>query len=185
MAYKYPFSIEAGLYYYQLAYNRYNNPFDYTPPVGGYVNNDETEWNNTTWNDTIHSKPTWEEISAEFSHDMGHEILSLRPLYENPTLFSELQNGKSNKADFAALDDVEAHGIDPASGDAPTNAPTNLNVVTTLLGTLTDEVNDTNQKLNDTAGKYNDLADKFNDLLTKFTALETAFNNLKAAGAGE
>lgn len=38
---------------------------------------------------------------------------------------------------------------------APTNAPTNLNVITTLLGVLVGEVNSINTR-------YNDLATKFN-----------------------
>jgi hypothetical protein len=185
MAYKYPFSIQAGVYYHQLAYNRYNNPFDYTPPVGGYVNNDETEWDNTTWNDTIHPKFTWGEVSGEFSHDLGYEQLVLRPLYETPTLFADLQNGKSNKADFEALDDVAAHGISSATTDAATDAPTDLDPITTLLGTLTQELNYSNERLNAAADKYNDLATKFNALLGKVTLMEDAINNLKAAGAGE
>lgn len=51
-----------------------------------------------------------------------------------------------------------------ASTNAATNAPTNLNVVTTLLGSLTGEVNAANTRYNDLAGKYNDLANKTNSL---------------------
>lgn len=51
-----------------------------------------------------------------------------------------------------------------AIADAATNAPTNLNVLTTLLGTLTGEVNATN-------AKQNDLATKFNTLKAELAAL--------------
>jgi hypothetical protein len=44
--------------------------------------------------------------------------------------------------------------------DAATNAPTDLNVLTTLLGTLTGEVNATNSKQNDLASKFNSLLDR-------------------------
>jgi hypothetical protein len=53
--------------------------------------------------------------------------------------------------------------------DAATNAPTNLNTITTLLGVLTGEVNAANER-------YNDLATKFNTLLSH---LET--QNLQAS----
>ncbi len=61
-----------------------------------------------------------------------------------------------------------ADGSNNAATNAATNAPTNLNPVTTLLGSLTGEVNATNAKQNDLAAKYNDLATKYNDLATKF-----------------
>lgn len=62
-------------------------------------------------------------------------------------------------------------GATNAAVNAATNAPTNLNVLTTLLGSLTGEVNATNTKQNDLATKYNDLAGKYNDLSTKFNTL--------------
>ena len=63
----------------------------------------------------------------------------------------------------------QAH-INDAAIDAATNAPTNLNVLTTLLGSLTGEVNATNTKQNALAAKYNDLAVKFNTLLDHLEA---------------
>lgn len=65
---------------------------------------------------------------------------------------------------------TQAHIADAAT-NAATNAPTSLNVLTTLLGGLTGEVNATNTKQNDLATKYNDLATKFNSLLDKMEAL--------------
>lgn len=65
---------------------------------------------------------------------------------------------------------VAAAHIADAATDAATNAPTNLNVVTTLLGTLTGEVNATNAKQNALAAKYNDLATKFNVLMDHLEA---------------
>lgn len=44
-----------------------------------------------------------------------------------------------------------------AISNAPTDAPTNLNVITTLLGTLVGEVNATNAKQNEIATKLNSL----------------------------
>lgn len=44
-----------------------------------------------------------------------------------------------------------------AIADAPTDAPTNRNVITTLLGTLTGGVNDDNVKQNEIATKLNTL----------------------------
>lgn len=60
--------------------------------------------------------------------------------------------------------------IDAAATDAPSNAPTNLNVVTTLLGSLTSQVNSTNSGQNAIANKYNDLATKVNLLFTHLEA---------------
>ena len=60
--------------------------------------------------------------------------------------------------------------VNDAATNAATNAPTSLNVLTTLLGSLTGEVNATNTKQNDLATKYNDLATKFNTLLDKLEA---------------
>lgn len=59
---------------------------------------------------------------------------------------------------------VVGNKVDVVTGahiaDAATNAPTNLNVITTLLGTLTGEVNATNTKQNDLATKFNTLLDR-------------------------
>lgn len=52
-----------------------------------------------------------------------------------------------------------------AATDAPDNSPTNLNVITTLLGSLVGQVNSTNANQNSIADKHNDLATKFNALL--------------------
>lgn len=41
--------------------------------------------------------------------------------------------------------------------NAPADAPTNLNVITTLLGTLVGEVNSTNSKQNEIASKLNSV----------------------------
>lgn len=62
-----------------------------------------------------------------------------------------------------------AHIADGATNN-PTNAPTNLNIVTTLLGALTTEVNATNTKQNQIATNLNDLATKFNAVLAALQA---------------
>lgn len=48
--------------------------------------------------------------------------------------------------------------------DCATDAPTNLNVITTLLGTLTSQVNSTNAKQNDIATKLNLVLDRLEGL---------------------
>jgi len=57
-----------------------------------------------------------------------------------------------------------ANAPQAAIGAAATNAPTNLNVLTTLLGTLTGEVNATNAKQNDLATKFNTLVSELQTL---------------------
>lgn len=74
-----------------------------------------------------------------------------------------------DKAKVASMS-AQSHISDGAT-NAATNAPTSLNVVTTLLGSLTGEVNASNTRQNDLATKYNDLATKFNTLLDKMEAL--------------
>lgn len=55
--------------------------------------------------------------------------------------------------------------IEDGLNNAPNNAPTTLDIVTTLLGALTGEVNQTNTRQNTIADNLNDLATKFNTLL--------------------
>lgn len=93
-------------------------------------------------------------------------------------------DAKANKSAFISIGVLPAHGIVSASNNAATNAPTNLNVVTTLLGDLTGQVNATNQKQNDLAAKYNDLANKFNALLLWDNSTTTTINGLRSAGGG-
>lgn len=54
--------------------------------------------------------------------------------------------------------------------NAPTDAPEGLNVITTLLGALTGEVNAANTKQNVIATNLNALATKFNTLLDRLEA---------------
>lgn len=68
----------------------------------------------------------------------------------------ETLSGVLHPLDYGALANIPGAHI----GDAATNAPTNLNVLTTLLGTLTGEVNATNAKQNDLATKFNTLLDR-------------------------
>lgn len=78
---------------------------------------------------------------------------------------SGLQGAIDEKQDLIT---PSAHISDGAT-NAATNAPTDYNVITTLLGTLTSEVNSANARYNDLATKYNDLAAKVN---MKFAHLE-------------
>lgn len=66
--------------------------------------------------------------------------------------------------------------IADADTDAPDDAITNYNVVTTLLGALTSAVNAANAKQNTIATNLNDLAEKYNTLLDRLEA-----NSLLAA----
>lgn len=65
---------------------------------------------------------------------------------------------------LAAIMITGAHIADGAT-NSPTDAPTNLNVLTTLLGALTGEVNATNARQNTIATNLNALATKFNTML--------------------
>lgn len=60
---------------------------------------------------------------------------------------------------------LELLSADPGShiADAATNNPTNLNVVTTLLGAVTGQLNTSNANLNDLATKYNTLLNVLED----------------------
>lgn len=78
-------------------------------------------------------------------------------------------NDQIKKTVIAINGPAGAH-INDGATDAATNAPTNLNVLTTVLGTLTGEVNATNAKQNALAAKYNDLSTKFNTLLDRLEA---------------
>ena len=85
-----------------LLYEAYNNisfidyfsprvPFDYDPPPGGFVNNDETEYNQVTWNDA-RNQPSWSVL--------------LQDQYQAETWFStwSLQETKQDQADV--LDEI-------------------------------------------------------------------------------
>lgn len=52
---------------------------------------------------------------------------------------------------------VAIFGGQGAIADTSTGAPTNLNILTTLLGTLTGQVNSTNTQLNDVCARFNTL----------------------------
>lgn len=60
--------------------------------------------------------------------------------------------------------------IDDGATNAPTDAPTDLNAITTLLGALTGQVNAANTKQNAIATNLNGLAEKFNTLLDRLEA---------------
>lgn len=92
-------------------------------------------------------------------------------------------SGKSDKANFAVLSTLAAHGRSNGATNSPTDAPTNLNVVTTLLGGLTGEVNATNGRQNTIAANLNALATQFNALLIWLTTNQGSINNLRTAGA--
>jgi hypothetical protein len=111
-------------------------------------------------------------------------------------------SGKSDKANFAALSTLAAHGQTSGQTNGATNNPTNApadsktdyGLVAAILGA---DVNTANTKQNQTASnvnviatnlnalatKYNELAIKFNALLTWLTTSQGYQNNLRAAGA--
>lgn len=66
----------------------------------------------------------------------------------------------------AHIADAATNAPDNAAANAPTDAPTNLNVLTTLVGTLTGEVNATNQRQNTIAAIVNANAAKQNTIAT-------------------
>lgn len=82
------------------------------------------------------------------------------------TAWTSLEGSYTNNRSMNPIFSITATAhINDGATDAATNSPTNLNVLTTLLGSLTGEVNATNAKQNALASKYNDLATKFNTLM--------------------
>lgn len=83
-------------------------------------------------------------------------------------------NGKALSSDITiGMGDIivaQAH-IAAQATNSPDNSPTNLNLVTTLLGTLVGQVNSTNANQNTIADNLNALATAFNALLTELQAL--------------
>lgn len=59
------FSIELGLQWISEAVLTQSN-FIYTDPVGGFVNNDETEYDAITWSD-IRTKPLWTDVVSAYT----------------------------------------------------------------------------------------------------------------------
>lgn len=98
---------------------------------------------------------------------------------ELPSL-ADLADGKADKANFAALSTLAAHGISNAATNAPADVKTDYGLLATILGS---DMNTLNAKQNAIATNLNALATAFNTLLTKVTAHETAINALKSAGA--
>lgn len=66
-----------------------------------------------------------------------------------------------------------------AATNAPTDAPTNLNVITTLLGTLTGEVNATNTRQNQIAVNVNANAEKLNEVANILRDLAQKVNAMR------
>ena len=89
----------------------------------------------------------------------------------------------SKKANFTALATLSAHGRSNGATNSPTNSKTDYNTVTTLLGAVTDGLNQTNAAQNTIATNLNALATQFNALLTWLGTNQTAINNLRLAGA--
>lgn len=233
-----------------LGFTQYNlgRGLNHTPPVGGYVNHDETEFNATTKIDNppglnwalcvarmtaaenwqanlmehVEAVPgiasdvaaaesaistiegnvtTIQSDMATMASDMAAvqgammdeaavdakmaAIIGMPPSELNTLqeIASAIQSGQSeDEAIITALDGkvdkVTGKGLSTNDytttdkdkvalltprahiADAATNAPTNLNVVTTLLGALVGQVNDTNTKQNDLAAKFNTLLDR-------------------------
>jgi len=92
-------------------------------------------------------------------------------------------SGKSDKANFTALSVLAAHGQSAAATNSPTNSKTDYNIVTTLLGTLTDGLNQTNTAQNTIATNLNSLATKVNAIMTWLGLNKDAINSLRTAGA--
>ena len=89
----------------------------------------------------------------------------------------------SKRANFESLAVLAAHGRTNAATNSPTNSKTDYNLVTTLLGTLTDGLNQTNTAQNTIATNLNALATQFNALLAWLTTNQGSINNLRTAGA--
>ena len=62
----YTFNIKDALVFWAYDVVMLQREYNYTPPMGGFINNDETEYNAITWLDT-EEKPTWIYLSQPIS----------------------------------------------------------------------------------------------------------------------
>lgn len=99
---KYDFNVINTLYYWQLVFNRYDDPYQYT---GTAFNEDEWD-NNIVWTDPNQAKFAWGDLTDPAAHDLGYELRTLRPLYEDPQVWDQ-------SSEVTALDTR----LDTAEGD--------------------------------------------------------------------
>ena len=152
------------------------------PPSGGFFNGEkmalkgmavipqkQCDWNqsNSTAADFIRNKPTVPsaQVNCDWNASSGITQILNKPAMTIASI-SGLQAALDAKNPLITI----AANISDSQTNAATDAPTNLNTVTTLLGSLTGQVNSTNAKQNDLATKYNDPATKFNTLLSHLEA---------------
>jgi hypothetical protein len=85
--------------------------------------------------------------------------------------FDELEDLIATRQELILAGDHIAGVPANAPINAPTDAPTNLNALTTLLGVLVGEVNETNNRLNAIGQNANAIGGVVNGLANKFTQL--------------
>jgi hypothetical protein len=155
-------------------------PYDYTCDDIDLANPSfYAQWSTVVWND-VRPQPSDSDLfplAPQYENwlrdkDQARFAAIESDKFDNPTgTTDQYVRGNGSLATFPTIPSITTQShINDGATDAPTDAPTNLNVLTTLLGSLTGEVNATNTKQNALAAKYNDLATKFNTLLDKLEA---------------
>lgn len=185
----YPVDIVRDLHYYYVILSQQPTDPIYTPPSGGFILNNETEYDAIVFDSSVSPMLVWQDILN--INDAAYEWAILADVTANwPTVKSEANaaassssvSGKSSKSSFSALSALAAHGIANASAASNPGLPTNFNLVSGVLG-IANGLNDANTAQNDLATKYNDLEAKFNSALSWLNTNKDAINALKTAGA--
>lgn len=133
----------------------------------------------------IKSKPGFAPVAFSGSY----LDLSGCPAIPSAQIQSNWSQGTNTSLDFIKNKPTTQASIANASGtcdvNAPTNSPdtspTNLNIITTLLGTLVGQVNNTNAAQNTIADNLNLVATKYNATATIVNNLELSVNNIMVA----
>lgn len=120
----YTFNIKDALTFFAFNIYYLQQDYNYTPPVGGFINNDETEYNAITWNDAS-EKPAW-----AFVYDtIAQEQIYVKNKYA----------GDNIVADEAAITALQASSPSVPSYSTPTFS--SITTATVLSSTRKSQVN--------------------------------------------
>lgn len=106
----------------------------YTPPTGGYVLNDEAEWDATVWTDTTYTKPMWSDIL--FYNDAAYPWAEMQDILAN---WVSVESEANNSVSFAALTAILAAYLTTAGANMLYATP--ASILTTVLAGLSTATN--------------------------------------------
>lgn len=155
---------QLGLDY--LAYHDHNlqRSYDYSVSPGTDFNSESDYNNNVTWNDTEPQPDYTTDIlpilPIAFDWLLQQGYISYETIARDLYLYDHLALKSASTEIVSLRNDVDnilavVGDQQAAISDAPADAVTNYNVVTTLLGTLTGAVNTANAKQNQIATQLN------------------------------